>query len=356
MTSLDELMGFDPSNLTIFNEPSSTNTDERIYSTQPKLSKSEDGAYRSRIRLLFNPFDFKQSIIKVQTYWVQDENGGITVPSSLSIGDRSCPIFTGWKKLWYVGEEGSQERKESQDYARKYFNNTTQNWVLVQIIEDDNQPELVGQFKFWKLPSKILTKLTAKMNPSAEVKKAPEPLMDYLFGKVLELTVTPGPDDPKDATRKNREISYDISEFEADITPIINANGSAFFAEDEMELIEQYAAAKKKILKFKPENRPAEIQKLAESELTGKIKELYAKAIEFMKTAPDVSDMGYKPWSEELTTRVQAWVDKVVSRINPTSKPSEAESIFNQSPNSTGMDMMDMMGTPIDDKEDDLPF
>ena len=59
--------------------------------------------------------------------------------------------------------------------------------VLVQVLEDENQPELVGKILAWKLPKTIFTKMSAKMNPSPESKKAPVAIMDYLIGNPLEI-------------------------------------------------------------------------------------------------------------------------------------------------------------------------
>ena len=67
---------------------------------------------------------------------------------------------------------------------------------LGQVIEDNNQPDLVGKYMFWKLPKAIWETINAKMAPSPESKKASIPVMDFLFGRAIDLEVTPGPDDP----------------------------------------------------------------------------------------------------------------------------------------------------------------
>ena len=79
-------------------------------------------------------------------------------------------------------------------------------------MEDDNQPEQVGKFLFWKCPQSIWTLVTDKTRPT-DPKKAKIPVMDYLFGRSIDLTVTPGEGKPGDEkygrdTKYTGEISY----------------------------------------------------------------------------------------------------------------------------------------------------
>ena len=50
MAFIDDVMGFDPTNLDVFHEQVSQNSfDANIYKTNPvKLSKAEDGHYRAK--------------------------------------------------------------------------------------------------------------------------------------------------------------------------------------------------------------------------------------------------------------------------------------------------------------------
>ena len=47
---IDDIMGFDPQDLNVFNEPVKVNYDQNVYKTNPANSKSEDGRYRSKIK------------------------------------------------------------------------------------------------------------------------------------------------------------------------------------------------------------------------------------------------------------------------------------------------------------------
>ena len=218
---IDDVMGFNPTDLTVFNAPETQEFNNNIYKTNPKDSKAEDGHYRSKIRIIYNPLDIKQSIVKQATYAMNDHDGFFMVKSALANGDRNCPIFKSWKKLWF---SGSEEKKE---FAKKMYDKSESQWCLVQILEDDNRPELVGQIKAMKLPKAIFVKLEALMNPAPETKKTPVPVMDYIFGRALEMDVTPGPDDPMHPERKQREIKYDLCTFENDPTPVIKIDGTS---------------------------------------------------------------------------------------------------------------------------------
>ena len=64
---IDDVMGFDPTNLNVFNAPEQADFNQNVYKTNPKDSKAEDGHYRSKLRIIYNPNDIKQSIVKQAT-------------------------------------------------------------------------------------------------------------------------------------------------------------------------------------------------------------------------------------------------------------------------------------------------
>ena len=309
---IDEIMGFNPQDLSAFNEAPATNYDQNVYKTNPKDSKSEDGHYRSKLRIIYNPFDVKQSIVAQANYAMYDQDGFFMVKSKLANGDKDCPLFKSWKKLWFSGDEDKKQ------WAREMYDKTESQWVLVQILEDENQPELVGKIMVWKLPKAIFNKMTAKMNPSPESKKSPVPVMDYLIGLPLDLDVAPGPDDPKAPERKQREINYDLCDFDTEYAPIINVDGTPLFNEEELELIDNYVTAKNDFAKAKTEAKKSAAQKAIEG-LVPQIKGLYKKALEYMKeNALDLEkECGYQEWDEKTSKRVQNWIEVVATMQNP---------------------------------------
>ena len=351
MSYIDDIMGFDPTNLEAFQEPTSTsNFNENIYKTNPlKYSKSEDGHYRSIVKIIYNPLDVRKSIIKQENYFIQDAEGSLLVRSKLSNDDRECPIFKAWKKLWFSNDE------DKKNWAKQMFDKSSSQWVLVQVLEDENQPELVGKILAWKLPKTIFTKMSAKMNPSPESKKAPVAIMDYLIGNPLEIDVAPGPDDPAQPERRQREINYDLCEFSGDYAPIIKVDGTPLFDDNELEIIENFVTAKANITKAKSNAKKEEAEKALE-ELKPQMRDLYSKAIEYLKenSFDIVKECGYNEWDEETTRRVMAWIESVSQMRDPksTSTPAtQATSTFEaQVPQNIPADpIAEMMG-------DDLPF
>ena len=311
---IDDVMGFNPADLSVFNVAETTDFNQNIYKTNPKDSKAEDGHYRSKLRVIYNPFDVKQSIVKQISYAMNDAEGFFMVKSKLANGDRECPIFKSWKKLWFSGVE------EKKEWARKMYEKSESQWCLVQIIEDDNKPEMVGQIKAMKLPKAIFVKLEALMNPAPETKKMPVPVMDYIFGRVLEMDVTPGPDDPQHPERKQREIKYDLCAFENDPTPIIKVDGTPFFTDEEIELIDNINTARNDLAKAKTDKKKQEAQQvLADNQ--NALRELYGRVIAYLKenSLDIVKECGYQPWDEATEKRVQNWIDIVATMNDPKS-------------------------------------
>ena len=309
---IDDVMGFNPTDLNVFNAPEATDFNQNVYKTNPKDSKAEDGHDRSRVRIIYNPNDIKQSIVRQATYAMNDSEGFFMVKSKLANGDRDCPIFKSWKKLWFSGDETKK------DWARKMYDKSESQWCLVQILEDDNRSELTGQIKVMKLPKAIFVKLEALMNPSPESKKTAVPVMDYIFGRVLEMDVTPGPDDPQHPERKQREIKYDLCAFENDPTPVIKTDGTPFFTDEELELIDNISTARADLAKAKTEKKKQEAQQIL-ADTQAQLRELYVKVIAYLReNAIDlVKECAYQPWDEATEKRVQNWIDIVATMNDP---------------------------------------
>lgn len=314
MSFIDDIMGFDPQSLDAFQEPvANTNYDVNIYKTNPvKLSKSEDGHYRAKIRVIYNPFNPKKSIVKQENYFIKDVDGSLLVRSKLSNDDRECPIFKAWKSLWFSGDDSKKA------WAKQMFDKSSAQYCLVQILEDENQPELVGKILAWKLPKTVFTKMSAKMNPAPESKKTPVPVMDYLMGLPLELDVAPGPDDPTAPERKQREINYDLCEFDNDYAPITKVDGTPLFEESELETIDAFVTAKAEAVKAKTAAKKEAAMKTI-TDLTPAIKELYQKSLDYLKenTFDLEVECGYQDWDEKTTTRVNNWISLVVQMKDP---------------------------------------
>lgn len=323
---LSELMGFDPTQLSVFQEPVKSSTQSIIYKPNPSLSKSEDGHYRASLRIVYNPHDKKESIVKSLRYNCKDDRGFFTVNSSLVNGDKNCPMFKAWKQLWFAkSPDGKSEDPVKKEWAKIMFDRSESQWVIVQIIRDENQPELVGQFKVMKLPRAIYNRLTAKMNPSAESKKTPVKVLDYVIGLELEMDVIPGPADAP------YRVSYDSCDFQG-VMPIINVDGTPLFTDEELETIENFSQHNDNYYKAKTENtRKKEAEAI--NALKPALLEFYQRAKDVVdNNAPDlVKECGYRPWTEEETARVNKWISHVLRMENP-----EISDVFDSAQNEPG--------------------
>ena len=366
---IDEVMGFDPSNLDAFNEPEGRNYDANVYKTNPKDSKSEDGNYRSRVRVIYNPANPKDSIVHQATYFLKSADGGLLVRSRLGNGPsdplyKECPLFKAWKKIWFASND-PVEKAKNQDRAKEIFDKTESDYVLVQILEDENKPDLVGKFMAMKLPKAVRVKLEAKMKPSKESKKTPYPAMDYVIGLELNMDVTPGPDDPAKPERKQREISYDLCEF-GDYAPIIKTDGTPLFDEEQLELIDSYVTAIKDSTGAKTEAKRKAAANQLEA-LRPQLRPLYEIAFNYVKeNAFDIrEDQGWKEWDEQTATKVQHWIDIVLDGKDPQTITYEdwknSKNGANGAPASAAPEAPaeEPVVDPVEDfgtKADDLPF
>lgn len=315
----DELMGYDPTDLTVFSQASNNgNADSNLYKPLPRLSVSEDGIYRSKIRLLKNPFSPKDSIMPLSYYWLSSLDGSRMVKSSLSRNDKSCPIFRAWKRHHFSGDAARDE------FAHQVFDKREVYYILIQILEDANQPELNGKFRIMKLPKAIFNKLTRILNPSAESKQTPYPALDWVFGLELNLEVTPGPDDPAHPERKQREISYDMSEF-GDFAPIIKSDGSELLTETELGLVDDYVSAfrdsQNSKNKSKRESGQKKMQEIRESvrNIAQKVQEYITENLRNEQTGEklDLGEYGFTPWDDSTRTFVSHWIEMTDNMINP---------------------------------------
>ena len=366
----NDILGFDPTSLSVFNteETPKQSGNSLIYKTKPIESKAEDGVYRSTIKIVYNPFSPKQSILDQQSYAIEDANGWLTVVSSLTVNDTSCPIFKAWNKCHYA-EKGSALWKQAaskEDGGNGLFDKRFARYCVIQVLEDKNQPDLVGKFLFWKLPKSIYDLINIKMNPSKESNKAAIPVMDYLFGRSIDLEVTPGPGKPGD-DRYARETKYH-GELSEDVVTCINPDGSPLLNDDEQEILDTYIASMKKVWKEKDPERRAELKAQVDAnENTKELRKFYNEKIipEIKKWCPNlIETLGYKEWTSEVKERVQKWIDIVLQgnlpKTNVDPKPEGIDTIGTTTTSKPKVEEKDepMFDSSDEEKgnDDDLPF
>lgn len=171
---------------------------------KPDPQKGKDKTYRALIR--FIPFykNPKGSLIKKYSYWLTDPLTG----NSFSV---DCPSTVNKKSIlqdvyWKLRKsESVPEQKLSENFKRRenYYS-------LVQIIQDDQNPDLVGKIKIFKFGMKLHNIMLNEMNP--EYGKGHLPF-DPLHGRAMALKVT----------IVSGYNNYDLSQFVGDeMTPMID--------------------------------------------------------------------------------------------------------------------------------------
>jgi len=368
----NEILGFDPSQLSIYNKDESPKTSGNplVYKTRPADSISEDKVYRCTIKPIYNPFDFKKSVLEQQSYAMQDKDGWFTIVSSLTNNDTSCPVFKAWKKCHYAKKEENynlwRQAAKVEDGGRSLFDKRFARYITVQIIEDQNQPDLVGKYMLWKVPASIWALIDSKQNPAPESKKAKIPVMDFLFGRSIELEVKPGPGKPGEE-RFARETTYS-GELSDDVVSVTNPDGSPILNDEQQAVLDAYVEEASKIWKSKdPDARPAMIEALANDPNTIELKKIYTQVLEEIKKyCPNLFDvLGYKPLSEDLMKRVKNWIDTVLAGNDPltvdnapeaaaTIETSEAKK---EDTSTATAEVAPMASKPVEtESTDDLPF
>lgn len=376
MTTENDILGFDPQSLSAFNteeqQPKSQGN-PLIYKTRPADSVSENGHYYATIKIVYNPFNPKQSTLDQQSYAINDNKGWLTVVSSLTNNDTSCPIFKAWKKCHYAEENSTLwlQAASKEVGGKALFDKRFARYCVIQVLKDKNQPEQEGKFLFWKMPKVIYDLITTKMNPSKDSGKAAIPVMDYLFGRSIDIEVIPGPGNPGDE-RYSRETKY-IAELSEDVVSCVNPDGSPLLNDEEQDILDKYVFAMTKVWKEKdPAKRETMKAEVDANENTIALRKFYNEKIfpQIKKWCPNlIEQLGYKPWSDEVSARVQKWIDIVLSGNDP-SNVEEAPQVANTvgttteqpkstatttAPTATTNDVMFSVSND-DASSDDLPF
>ena len=356
----NEILGFDPSQLTVFNktEQETKSFNSNVYRPRPAESQSEDGHYYATIKIIYNPFDLKHSILEQQSYAMQDSEGWFTVVSSLTNNDRNCPIFKAWKKCHFA-EKGSNLWKQAaskDEGGNALFDKRFSRYVTIQVIKDKNKPELEGKYMFWKMPKSILDIINAKMNPSKESGKAAIPVMDFLFGRAIDLEVIPGPGNPGDE-RYSRETKY-LAELSEEIVSCTNPDGSPLLNTEEQNILDTYINGMLKVWRTKDPSERAENLNLVNNDPnTKELRQVYAKVLENIKQfCPNlIEELGYKEWTDDVKNRVQNWINIVLSENIPA-QSENVPTVINETETTLEPSQMTSFESTNNDETDDLPF
>lgn len=219
-----------------------------IYKCDPKQSK--DSIYRAILRFIPNLENPKRSIAKKFSYWLEDEAGAgfyADCPSS-NPGEKSVIQDTFWRLF---KSESAFDKKQSERIKRKEYY-----YMYVYVVKDPQRPEIENTVQIARFPKAIKKLIDSQLEPSAEdIEMGIEPtnIFDFFAGKDFSMKVT----------LKGGYWNYDESKFSSAVTPI-SLNGVKMDNNEE---------SRKMILSIYEGLTP-------------------------------LSDHEFKPWNEELQTRV----------------------------------------------------
>jgi len=148
---------------------------------QAGADKGKGGIYQSIIRFVPWHQNPKNSIQEKWVSWLIDPltQKGRFVDCPSSIGKPSILSDMYWK---LKKSESLLEQKKADVFSRRHSFTT-----LIQIIKDDNQPELEGKIKVYRFGKKLWEKINSEMKP---VIGDPHNPYDLLNGKIFGLVIT----------------------------------------------------------------------------------------------------------------------------------------------------------------------
>ena len=154
-TDLSKL--FNPQAAVVESPQAVRNTDE--YKVSFKDGKG--GIYESIIRFVPWYADPDKSIIAKTVSYVKNPitQQGVYVDDPRTVGSFS-PIIDMFFKFYNSGNAVFQE------FGKKHLSSKTQYAALVQIIKDEQHPDLVGKIKVFKFGQKLYDKINAEMHPA----------------------------------------------------------------------------------------------------------------------------------------------------------------------------------------------
>lgn len=225
---------------------------------KPSAKDGKDNNYKAIIRFIPWYKEVNKSIIDKWTVWLTnadtEESRYIDCPST--VGEPSI-----LQKLFFDlrNSPNANERELSQNFGRRQVFHS-----LIQIINDQNNPDLNGKIKVFKYGKKIYDRIKSVLKPQEGMEEESNNIFDPFDARAFLLNI-------KIVAGFN---NYDDSIFVSKVSPII---------------IDGKSVEKKK--------------------------EMYPKIIKFLEeNSPDLSKYDYKPWDEDTKEFV---FDAIKSIIPP---------------------------------------
>jgi hypothetical protein len=241
-----------------FVEKPSASRESELY--KPNAKDGKDNTYSSLIR--FVPFwkDPRKSKIKKFSYWLEDPltGDGFSIDCPSTINQKSVLQDTFWK---LKKSPSVAEQKLSDKFKRR-----ENYYAIIQILKDEQKPELVGKFKILKFGQKLNAIIQSELQPEYGQPFNP---FDPMKGRPMALKVT------LSAGFNN----YDLSKFVGESIPCLMQGK-----------------------KIEPTN------------------ESMAAFFAYLKTdSPDLGNYDYKEWDDEARAKVKSVIENSI----PSMRTSE---------------------------------
>jgi hypothetical protein len=264
---------------------------------KPNAKDGKDNVYKSLVRFIPWYKDPRKSKVKKFSYWLEDPltGDGFSVDCPSTVNQKSVIQDTFWK---LKKSPSVAEQKLSDKFKRR-----ENYYALIQILKDEQRPELVGKIKVFKFGQKLNAIIQSELQP--EYGKPFNPF-DPMKGRPMALTVT----------ISGGYNNYDQSKFVGDEFPCV----------------------------------------LDGKKIEG-TKESMQSFFEFLKTSsPDLGNYDFKEWDEELRTKVKSVIENSVPSMRTAEQISKGSASSTSSKNSsTDIDLGDFDApSPKSSKSADL--
>lgn len=248
----------------------------------------KNGIYRSIIRFIPNPADPSKNIMSKSVSWVKNPitQKGMYVDDPRSVNEFS-PVTDMFFKLKNTGIATYEE------FGKTYLGAKQQYASLVQIMSDEQHPELVGQIKVFVYGKKVWEKLHNEEYPQGAGQQGIIPFHP-IYGRKFSLV----------CTNQSNFNNFDQSSF------FDERNGNQIMPSG-MWYID-------------PAN-PNQFSVVDEN-TDGQVLMNYLK-----ENAPDLSKFDYHPWTEEQSKHVQEVLAIATNYLNTGSMQPSGQTQFQQS-------------------------
>ena len=210
---------------------------------KPRPDDGKGGIYDSLIRFLPNLKNPRKPYIRKYTYWLEDSDGkGFTVDSPSTVGEK-CPVQDTFFRL--RNSQSAIDKKNSELFKRREVY-----YALVQVINDENNKDMEGQIKVFKFGYKIKQRIDEELNPKYD---EPVQVFDPFEGKNFQISIS----------KQGPWPSYDGCKFQSRTSAMTIDN----------ETVSETDEGKKSI-------------------------------IEYLENGPDLTNFDYKPWDDEIRSKV----------------------------------------------------